>query len=331
LKVAFRQAVISIYSVIENAPGQYYTEPTFDVIFRQPYHNLGLALSFNFTKTFDSPFSTCNLIIHNPSQGLVNSMKFSNLSAEGRALRPKIEIRAGESEYKLKDIGLVNELKRDLSLIYSGYPIYFQDRKIIGGRQLEIQLSDVTPISTITRITQVFPTGMYIVDVLKKLETLAGESWTLNELQIDREFGFKKLAHDLTYMALNVHSQILPALSRIYGFIYNRDAIGNLVFSPSNTLTQGTSKGDISNRNGLIEYPVQVNWDKWHIKTFFGRPFILYPYDRFTVEASNLDSKVMDCLVTEANYNFNDSSAEIIYLVSPTGNVSPLVNPIIQA
>jgi len=153
----------------------------------------------------------------------------------------------------------------------------------------------------------------------------------LEKMRRDVVLSNTQLKHEVIYMFKNLYSQILPELSRIYGFLYNRRADGSVHFISSRTTpTQGTLKGDINNRTGLIEYPTKINWNHWQVKTFYGRPFIAYPWEWVSINASNLDStdKVMQAMVIEAAHKFNDESAEIIYKVAPNGEPA-VINPII--
>lgn len=80
---AFRQAVVSVRKPT-GATGstdvdKLYYPPEAEILFRQPYHNLGLAMTFNFQQSFFTPFSTCSLMIENNSTKMADVFKFDNM------------------------------------------------------------------------------------------------------------------------------------------------------------------------------------------------------------------------------------------------------------
>jgi len=324
----FRQAVISIYPAIAGTPGEYKLMPDLDIVFRQPYHNFGLSFTFNFTKSFAVSMSICNITINNPSKNMISMMQFDTKTYYNR---PKIEIWAGESEYKLlsNDALSVQGLKSSpgMSMVYTGYPIFFVENKFVGGKSLYIQLSDVNPPDASQRITKNFNSGITLIDLLTQISAYAHASWDLSQISSDPTFSSVVIPHSVIYTAKNIYAHVLPELSRLYGFVYNRMADGNLLFIPADYSVQGGNRGEISNLNGMIEYPTQINWVHWNVKTFYGRPFILYPQEWATFRASNLDGGFKQAMVVDATHNFNDDTAEIIYKISPNGD-GPITNPI---
>lgn len=323
-----RQGIISI---LEYYGGQYW--PNQEIIFRQPYHPWGLAYSFNFTKGIFTPFSTCTIVIYNPSPEITDSLKFDPNNPFNR---PKIEIRGGESESRLLSYtpgtpaaqGELAPLKSELPLLYTGYPFFFSEDKQIGGKTLTIQCSDMSQDVATIRINDQFISGTPVLSILQKLfpdadltEVASGLSGVVTE-------------NPVYYNNLLLHSQVLPELARIYKFRYYFTQGGIVKFTMSGIPQDGNKTTIVNNTTGLIEYPVSINWCFWNIKTFFGRPVVFYPGQWMTVDLTNLKgSQVLfsntggvteffgkkSGLVVEAKYNWQDESAEIQYTISPDG------------
>ena len=162
-----RQSIISIYEYLGKKT--YSPMPIQEIIFRQPYHNLGLAYSFNFTKSFFAPISTAQIAIQNPSADMINALRFDPAKPMER---PKIEIRAGESNFRLDSIGLINTFKTSpgMDLVYTGHPYFFTENKFPGGKTLNISCSDMDAPDRQERSNKTFRQGE--ITVLLALQSL---------------------------------------------------------------------------------------------------------------------------------------------------------------
>lgn len=324
----FRQSVISVFKPIDGA-GNFLKIPSLEIIFRQPFHNFGLAYSFSFSKSYFAPHTTCELTIENIDNTIVDAFYFETTTY---TKRPLVEIRASYSSVKMKTIQELNLLKQNLPLIYSGTPYYTQDNKIVGGRTLNISLSDFQSFTRVGRVTKSFRKGRTIISVIDELLEAAGLSGAGNstfDLQNNPEFSLLKLENDLMYNHRHVLSDILPELGRQYAFYFFVGAHGEYEFKPALNTTPGIFK-TVNSTNGLIEHPVGINFVQWNIKTFFGLPSFMYPGDRVKIESEhfkriaglqtnlNIDNTLQGLIVT-GNYNWNDADADITYTIAADG------------
>lgn len=320
-----RQSVISVFRPLDDA-GHFLNIPALDIIFRQPFHNLGLAYSFNFSKSYYAQFTTANLSIENIDNNIVDAFYFDTVNLKKR---PLVEIRAGYSDVKLKNLTKLLTLKQSLPLIYSGTPYYNQDNKTIGGRIFNIQLSDFQSFTRVGRVVKKYSKGRLITEIIDDLLVSIKTRFSIQALIEDSEFRSLKLENNLMYNHRHVLSDILLELAKQYGFIFFVNSSGTYEFRVVSKSTSGIAT-DINSRNGLIEHPVGINFVQWTIKTLFGLPSILYPGDRVKIESEhfrrialpppnkNVDN-ILDGLIVDANYNWNDSSAEIQYTVAADG------------
>lgn len=321
----FRQSVISVFKPLDGL-GNFLKVPSLEIVFRQPFHNFGLAYNFSFSKSYFAPHTTCELSIENIDNQIVDAFYFD---AKPLTKRPLVEIRAGYSSVKMKTIQELNLLKQNLPLIYSGTPYYTQDNKIIGGRILNVSLNDFQSFTRVGRIVRKYFKGRRIVDIIDDLLIAGKIIGSTLDLQRDPEFRLLTLENDLMYNHRHVLSDILPELSRQYAFYFFVGPHGAYEFKPALNTTPGVFK-NVNSTNGLIEHPVGINFVQWTIKTFFGLPSILYPGDRVKIESEhfrrvalpppniNIDNTLQG-LIVAGNYNWNDTDADITYTVSADG------------
>ncbi len=329
----FRQSVISVFKPIDGT-GNFLKIPSLEIVFRQPFHNFGLAYSFSFSKSYWAPFTTCELSIENVDNTIVDAFYFDT---EPLTKRPLVEIRAGYSSVKMKKIQELNLLKQNLPLIYSGTPYYVQDNKIAGGRTLNISLSDFQSFTRVGRVVKKYFKGQSIISIIDSLITSIGAMGSTLELETP-EFQALKLENDLMYNHRHVLSDILPELARQYSFYFFIGPHGIYEFRPALNTTPGIFK-NVNSTNGLIEHPVGINFVQWTIKTFFGLPSFMYPGDRVKIESEhfkriarlqtnlNIDNTLQGLIVT-GNYNWNDTDADITYTIAADGqpiNVNKII------
>lgn len=331
----YRQAVISVFKTLDDN-GTFSPTADIDIIYRQPFNNLGLAIEFSFANTYFAPYSTCNITVHNPSSDMVDAFIFDSLTYRKR---PKVEIRAGYSEVKMKSNLDVGVLKGDLDLIYWGHPIFSSDDKVVGSRLFTIQLSNIVASTRVIRVQKLYRKGWTILSMLKDLASVANLKTDFSALEVD-EFASIKLDNPLYFNNRQIVSQVLPALARDFKFYYFIRE-GSYIFKSSTTRGIKGTLTDINSKNGMIERPVSINWVHYSVKTLFGLPEILdrgswvrvqspvfaKPTDAAQAGIAKLFEPEIDALIVEAKYNWNDEDAFIEYIVSPSGN--PLnANPI---
>lgn len=319
----FRQAVITVRK--SKGDGTFENLAVLNIPFRQPFNNFGLGLEFSFTKTYTDPTSVCNLVIHNPDDTIVDSFNYDTRKIKNR---PLVEIRAGYSSFKQKTNTEIDNLKRDLSLIYSGFPFYFSDDKIIGGRTLTVDLSDKLSFNQFGRITQGFGKGTRIYTVIETILTRINQSFNLNKLKNNSDFAKLTLENTVYYNARGVLYDILPQLGRQYRFWYFYNNEGVLEFELGNVAPEPAPPISVGTATGLIEHPTGINFTQYRIKTFFARPKIFYPGEWMRAESNVFSGGILDGLVVESEFEFNDESAICNYIVSAEGrpvNTHPII------
>ncbi len=319
----FRQCVITVY------PAAVQSGAPVDIIFRQPYHNLGLAISYQFVLDYFQPYADCNGSILNPSNAIVDAFYFDPKTYKNR---PLIEIRAGHSSVKITSLSEVESLKRTLPLRYTGHPTFFKDNKINGGRRLEFSLSNIEASSRSARVGKTYAKGRKILSVLADLAKVAKIKADFSALKKDTEFSAKVLANTIFYNNVQVMSQALPRLAKLYGFVFMADN-GRYLFKLSKTQGPVGALIEINERNGMIEHPVSLNWVQWSIKTLYGQPDGLQRggWAKVASEVFNKAESVsptfvgpvidstLQALILNESHVFNDSEAFIEYTVSPDG------------
>jgi hypothetical protein len=318
-----RQCVISVRKATDDL-GNYSTEAHREICFRQPFNSLGLAIHFGFQKSYTSAFSECQLAIENTDNKLTQVFSFDRNTY---LRRPLVEIRAAYSDERIKSFSDIDRLKNSLPLIYSGFPYYIADEKTVGGRMLSIMLNDISMVDVIgekARITERFGRGMRLTDVLDKLFEFSGVAGRTDALKDDPTYKLVSLETDLYYVNRVVISDVIPNLCRQYGVLMTTDQQRNLVLRPGGkATTSGGSK--VSAKTGMINYPALTNFTHWGVQTLFGMPKVFFPgdwmkiEDEFLVRNGQSASGVVEGAVVEGDYQWNDSTAQISYVVAPEG------------
>jgi hypothetical protein len=318
----YRQALISIYK--SQGEGQYKTIPDKVIIFRQPYHNLGLSMSFSFEKSFAVTVTDCAIEIENVDNTIADALQYDYNKPR---TRPKIEIHAGQSDTKITSSSNVeiNRLKASLNRVYTGFPIFFSNDKFLNSRILTIDCTDISLLLSSERVTEYYRAGTTLFTMLEDI--LENSLADLSLLRLDRAFVAIEIEQDVYYYSRFILEEIIPDLENQYGFTHYTNSSGDMVFIY--LLDKGTAgsteQNIISPSTGLIEYPNTVNWIDYECRTFFDKPDIFYPGDRVTLKSPNLSGSTSNNLgtvsgmVTNGQYNFNDSEAEIKYIVNSYG------------
>lgn len=306
-----RQAVITVYSA--TGPGEYDSIGN-DIVFRQPYHDFGLAFTFNFTRAFYQYESDCDITISNVNDEILNYFSFDPLDYR---MRPKVEIRAGESDVRIKSINEIANLKESLPLIYTGIVYYFSNDRDSTGFILYVNLTDIEFMDQLTRLQGGrYDAGQSVISVIENIiRQLPGVSYDISRLQ-QSSFSTVVLERDLLLTGELILSGALKRLASQYRFSYHKDSGSTIVFT---LLDIAENPGDptiISSETGLVGYPNSISWDSYIFQTFFGKPGVFFPGDWVQIESPTLTSFG---LIIEGQYNFNDTEASISYIVNPSG------------
>lgn len=324
-KQKYRQGVISVFKALED--GKFSPKPETEIIFKQPFNNLGLGFAFSFTRNYFSPYAPCQLSIINPSNEIVDAFSFDPKTYKKR---PLIEIRAGYSDVKMKTFKDLDKLKVSLDKIYTGHPTFGADNKTSGGRVFNVRLNDIVAVSRTARVGKQYKKGRSILSVLDDVLKIAKVKFDLNSLIRDPDFPKLSLENTIFYNNRQIMTQVLPSLAKKYGFKFY---VTNGVYefrSSTNKGPVGVTK-EVSEKNrSMIEHPVSVNFVHWKVKTFFGRPKV---FDRgeWMKVVSNVFTKksfvgppsptgtTVTALIVNANYSWQNESASIEYVISPSG------------
>jgi len=296
-------------------------------------------MSFNFTRSYFSPIATCNLAIQNIDNDIVSAFAFDSRTYKNR---PRVEIRAGYTDFRANDAGDIEELKNRLREVYTGYPFFSSDDKIVGGRVLTVQMSDLIASARSKRISQTFSKGRTLISILEAIEkSTKGLLFSLGEIRVDAVLSTAKLENNLYFNNRQIITDILPELARTFKFYWL--AKGNVfIFKPARTRGRVGSKVVVNRFNGMVEHPVSTNWVHYKLKTLFGLPELIQPggwvrmesdfFGRSTASQVTVvkgTNDTIDGLVVEAQYDFADQVAQIIYTVSAEGQ--PVnTNPVLQ-
>lgn len=318
-----RAAIVSVFRATDD-DGGFADEPK-DILFRQPFHNLGLAMTFGFAKTYVSPFAKCDLVIENPSNLMVESFGFDRTTYERR---PLVEIRAGYSDVEITTKAAIAQLKNSLDVVYTGYPYYVLDQKVVGGRSLTVSLSDVSTTflqGKRGRVSEEFRLGQPILEVVKAiLKEMNGVKFDLSELE-KSPVAAKILPNSIMYNNIPIIPTVLPNLGREFGFYMSIDPTGILKFRPAGVIPATGTLATVGPKTGMIEHPARMNWTHWNVKTLFGLPMLFYPGTWMTVESDFLErgivaeSKTLTGVVINGDYQWQDESAMTSYVIAPEG------------
>lgn len=314
----YRQAIATIH--VPDSRGGILKE----IIFRQPFHKLGLAMAFNFQKNYYTAFGECTLAIHNPSNEIDDAFWFDIKNYDKR---PRVEIRAGYSPVKITSFTEVARLKNALPLIYTGYPYYYYDDKLVNGRVLVANLMDVQtarltgPLSRTRGETEYFPKGIPVIEVVTKMLRQIGVQYDLAGMA---PIANRVVDGTLFFNQRLILADVLPRLGIEYGYTFSLNAGGVYVFK---ALQQTKKQAGIlvNSDTGLIYYPTHVNFTHWMVKTSFARPSIFYPGDWMTVESEHFKrnrispSGRIQGVVIDAQYDFDDANAMCTYVIAPEG------------
>lgn len=303
-----RQSIISIYKPLSDNTH----EPEgHHIIFRQPFNDYGLSYEFNFTRNYFAPFADVQVRIYNTNDQINSLFNFDYANFKRR---PKIEIHAGYTDYRMSSPADADTLESNLNLLFIGYPYYVQASKIPGGTTLDLKLSDVMPSNRAKRTYTSYRRGVGLVSViLPGLLSEAGVQYDLSKLtDIQTESDFYPNGRIIL-------SDLLPALGRQYKFYFTTDQNGSLNFWPSGVQTAGVELAQIREDNGLIEYPQQISNTQYQFKTLFGMPGMYYPGDTVSVKSASIPNGQASGLIVDAAYSWQDDQAEIQYKYSLTG------------
>ncbi|MCH7928817.1 MAG: hypothetical protein IID03_12690 [Candidatus Dadabacteria bacterium] len=316
-----RQAVISIFKA--NPDGTFREFADKNIVFRQPFNNFGLAFSFNFSKSIFAPVTDCQIVIQNPGDDIGKSLEYEYSESKKR---PLIRIYAGYSSFMMRAFTQINinALKSTLNQVYAGFPFFYSDDKLLGGREISIELTDLSLFASKERISKSFRVDTSITDIVKKLLNEFVEIDT-TALEDNIDFSLLKIEFTVIYNNRLVLEDIIPDLERQYNFIHFTNNEGIMVFRPGDDqgVTTGATQNKVNSSNGLIEFANTMNWVDISFRTFFGRPDIFYPGDRVSVKAPNLNKlKDTEGRIISAEYNFDDADAEISYVMNQFGQVA---------
>jgi len=311
-----RQAVITIYK--STGIGEYAPDGD-DIVFRQPDHDYGIAFTFHFERDRGVFNNDCELVLYNVGSDIVSLFSFDPSTYERR---PKIEIRAGETDVTLADSTTTVEiLKSSLPLIYSGHVYKFLYNRETVENALSVSMTDMDFSVSVKRAgSAAFNAGSLVLDALKKL--ISDMQGALGDFSFLEASGFESITfpRDVMFSGQFVMSDILPKLSRQFNFSFHVNETGTIVFTP-NVAGAKTTPYTVSSDNGLIGYPQEINWNQYQVQTFFGRPDIFFPMDWMQIESTSLDGGTVYALVLSAQYEWNDTEAVITYKIAPDGEV----------
>jgi hypothetical protein len=320
-----RAAVISVFRATSEF-NEFADGPAVEVVFRQPFHDLGLAFSFQFAKTYVAPFGQCALAIENISSKIAEAFTFDRVNY---TFRPKVEIRAGYSDVIIKTKDQISTLKNSLDVVYTGFPFYTYDEKIVGGRVLTVNLSDVSTTflqGNNSRVVEEYRAGVSITNVLKDLlGQIPGLQYDLSNMVTDVHFVDRTLPHPVFFNNLPILSTVIPNLGREYGFYFTVDGAGKLIFRGAQKIPSTGGATAVNSKNGMVEHPAKVNATHVNVRTLFGLPRLFYPGEWMTVQSDYLDraliakSKSVSGAVINAQYAWNDESALVNYILAPEG------------
>lgn len=341
-----RQAVISIRRATDLNGN--FEKVAFDIPFRQPFNNLGLDFQFTFTKAYWGFFTAAELKIFNINQEMTDAFFFDSKTYKKR---PLVEIRAGYSNIKALNQTDIVKLKADLPAVFTGFPNFASDDKAVGERELLVTLNDITASKRTKRVSRSYKKGRLVLSVLQDLAIQADIKVDLTALENDDTFSAIELENDLYYLNRQVLTDIYFALSKSYGFraFFDASSPPTLIFKRAGT--QGIVGGFtvISEKTGMVEHPTSVNFVHWKVKTFFGRPRVLFPGDWIRVESEYMArlnkrtqasgrkiggiskpvDKTVDGVIIVADYNWQGAEALIEYTLSVQGHPED-TNPILQ-
>lgn len=328
----FRQAMMSIFEPIgENS---FRPQATKVIYFRQPFNNLGLAYNFSFSTSYFSPFADCQVTIRNVDSSIARSLEFDPASYRNR---PKIEIRAGYSDRKIffDSIANRNILSDSLPIVYTGFPVYYSEDKVVGGRDLTLDVTNISLAFRNKRVNISFPADTLITSILNQVADAAGINIDISSLTQSPTFSLLAIDNPVTYNHRNVLTDVFLELAKEYKFSFFTGGSGEILFQPVSEITQrgAAQENLINNRTGMIEHPVGINWTHYEIKTLFGLPNVYNPTNWVRVESPVFNDNQgglnqIDAVIVKADYNFNDSDGDIRYEVSPDGqpiSVAPIL------
>ena len=336
-----RQCVISIFKAISE--NTFSPLPIRRIYFRQPYNNLGLGINFNFTLSYFSPFADCQLTIDNSNNDITDAFSFD---VKTYKLRPRVDIHAGYSDVRIfeDNEAEAQRLITSLPLVYSGFPVYYSQDKIVGGRILTIELTNISLSSRTTKINLSFPSNTPLISIIEQIASAVGIPVDLRLLQQNVELAATVINTPLFYNQRQAVTDVLTELARDYKFRFFIDGSGQYIFVPANVQSnrENTVNNEISVSTGMVEHPVGINWVHYSVKTFFGLPRVFRPtewvrvvsdvFNRLQLLPNEPQTEVdnsIDALIVDAKYNFNDSDALITYTITPDGN--PVVStPILR-
>lgn len=329
----YRASVISIFKATDDKDG--YDSQPYDIVFRQAFHDLGLAYFFNFQKSYTAPMGVCNLEILNVSREMINAFSF-DVTTYTR--RPLVQIRAGYSPLQITEQGQIGELKNSLPVVYSGFPYYLNDNKVVGGRSLQIELSDVSTTfmqGENARVAEWFRKGQRLTEVLRiLLSGIAGLKYDLTDLLDDPTLSVRSLPNDIFYNNIHIIGKIIPDMAREYGFRFSIDASGVYVFKPARVRPRTKDRTIVSTDTGMINHPGAVNWTHWGVQTLFGLPKVFFPGEWMTIDAQFIERSEtsgtgqISGVVIDGNYDWADASATASYVIAPEGEPVS-ANPVI--
>lgn len=320
----YRAAVISVFKATDDQDS--FESQPYDIVFRQAFHDLGLAMSFSFNKSYAAPLSECELEILNISREIINAFTFDPTTY---TRRPLVQIRAGYSPLQITAKEQIGELKNTLPIVYSGFPWYLNDAKVVGGRSLRISLSDVSTTflqGENARIAEWFRKGQRLTEVLEVLlSSIAGLRFDLNALKDDPILSTRSIPNDIFYNNIHILGAIIPTMAREYGFRFSTDATGVYIFVPAQARPKTGALTIVSAETGMINHPGSVNWTHWGVQTLFGLPKVFFPGEWMTIDAQFIERSgvastgKLDGVVIDAAYDWSDDSASISYVIAPEG------------
>ncbi len=330
----FRQAVVTVKKAIPGLDGRFFEDPSAEIIFRQPYSSIGLAMAIKAEQSYFTPNTICNLQIWNPSDEMVDAFAFNTLTY---LERPLVEIRAGQSDVLVQRSRNINQVTRSLPVLFTGYPTWWSDESIprAGGRLLTVRLSDMVASSRTARVGKQYRKGTLIITMLRDLMKIAQQKADFVDMDASVSFSALKLKNSLMFNNRQIFTQVLPMLAR--RFVFSWRVIGtSYSFTPLDSKGTSGALETISNQNGMIEFPTTINFVHWNIKTLFGFPQLFVPGQsvrviskQFTRTTSirrrigianvNTGDNSITGLIVEGAYNFNDVNGDCRYKVSPDG------------
>jgi len=306
-----RQAVISLQKPVDDETHDEYSP--YDIQFMQSYHDAGINFHFEFTKAIFNPSSMCNIAIENFPRSMLDYLTFDRFKPNQR---PKIDIYAGYTD----PLKTTAELKVALPKIYSGYPSYYAGQKNIGSKTLFIQCSDLLAAGNAERFTGLYHKGEPIINALEDLTTQLGYSGDFSGMNAAQNF-----SEDFYINGRFIMSDVLPKLCKDYGIFYNikndndsMDGKPSMLFISSDQTIIESISVDVSNENGMIEYPQPENFGQYNFRTLFGLPQMFFVGNWINLidkRRSVFDTGNFKGVVVSAKYQWGEQ-AEIQYLLS---------------